>query len=209
MYVWMYVNHLWLRKIWGFHGGDYEEWCLLGCYAVWLLKEAPYSSETSVLTRATRRNNPEDTILLWLRLQLNKRLLLKMYDVRSRYCCLLLLSFLIFASISYNTDFERNDKYLLLFWVYQLWWQNIILFGSSRNKFHYIISTSVFSVMLFQINLEFCSYIIIYFVMWNYVVCVPSSKILISAEANLMSCSTNYRAVLSCDIPNFGFYSVL
>jgi hypothetical protein len=26
-----------LFKIWGFHGGDYEEWCLLGCYAVWLL----------------------------------------------------------------------------------------------------------------------------------------------------------------------------
>jgi hypothetical protein len=24
-------------KIWGFHGGDYEEWCLLGCYAVCLL----------------------------------------------------------------------------------------------------------------------------------------------------------------------------
>jgi hypothetical protein len=24
-------------KIWGFHSGDYEEWCLLGCYAVWLL----------------------------------------------------------------------------------------------------------------------------------------------------------------------------
>jgi hypothetical protein len=24
-------------KIWGFHGGDFEEWCLLGCYAVWLL----------------------------------------------------------------------------------------------------------------------------------------------------------------------------
>jgi hypothetical protein len=24
-------------KIWGFHGGDYEEWFLLGCYAVWLL----------------------------------------------------------------------------------------------------------------------------------------------------------------------------
>jgi hypothetical protein len=23
-------------KISGFHGGDYEEWCLLGCYAVWL-----------------------------------------------------------------------------------------------------------------------------------------------------------------------------
>jgi hypothetical protein len=24
-------------KMWGFHGGDYEELCLLGCYAVWLL----------------------------------------------------------------------------------------------------------------------------------------------------------------------------
>jgi hypothetical protein len=26
-----------LCKTWGFHGGDYEEWCLQGCYAMWLL----------------------------------------------------------------------------------------------------------------------------------------------------------------------------
>jgi hypothetical protein len=27
-------KHIPFCKIWGFHGGDYEEWCLLGCYAV-------------------------------------------------------------------------------------------------------------------------------------------------------------------------------
>jgi hypothetical protein len=40
-------------KISGFHSGDYEEWSL----------QALSSSETSVLTRATWRNIPEDAIL--------------------------------------------------------------------------------------------------------------------------------------------------
>jgi hypothetical protein len=35
--VYIFLGLSVLCKIWGFHSGDYEEWHLLGCYAVWLL----------------------------------------------------------------------------------------------------------------------------------------------------------------------------
>jgi hypothetical protein len=47
-------------KIWGVHGGYYEEYSLLGCD---LKMEATRSSETSALTRCTRHRVPEDGIL--------------------------------------------------------------------------------------------------------------------------------------------------
>jgi hypothetical protein len=27
-------------NIWGFHGSNYEEWCLLGCYVLWLFTDS-------------------------------------------------------------------------------------------------------------------------------------------------------------------------
>jgi hypothetical protein len=34
---WWVIHEYKICKIGGFHGGDYEEGCLLGWYAVWLL----------------------------------------------------------------------------------------------------------------------------------------------------------------------------
>jgi hypothetical protein len=76
------LQTIWLFKIWGFHGGDYDDYHLLGddtssptslclykslqlrsvtcSHSCTLKMEAIRSSETSVLIRATRGHLPED-----------------------------------------------------------------------------------------------------------------------------------------------------
>jgi hypothetical protein len=43
-----------LCKIWGFHGGDYEEWCLLGCYRVALVRTDVSEELSTSFIRVTR-----------------------------------------------------------------------------------------------------------------------------------------------------------
>jgi hypothetical protein len=54
-------SRLMVCKIWGFHGGDYEECCSLEFYAV--CEKNRRFGGTSVLARATLRNTPADGIL--------------------------------------------------------------------------------------------------------------------------------------------------
>jgi hypothetical protein len=69
----LFSNTLNLFDISGFHGGENEDGCLLGCCAVWssrsspdvaLMMEAASTTETSVnFYQTTRHNNPEDSHL--------------------------------------------------------------------------------------------------------------------------------------------------
>jgi hypothetical protein len=46
----LHLEKLSVCKIWGFHGSDYEEWCLLGCYALLLLWEPTFRRNLAPLT---------------------------------------------------------------------------------------------------------------------------------------------------------------
>jgi hypothetical protein len=48
-------SNILLSKIWGFHGGDYEEWRLLGCYALWLMYETTFRRNLSPTLSGCRR----------------------------------------------------------------------------------------------------------------------------------------------------------
>jgi hypothetical protein len=58
-------NKLKLSRIWGSHGGEYEDGCLLGdVVIIALIMEAARTSETLVnFFQTTRRYNPEDSFL--------------------------------------------------------------------------------------------------------------------------------------------------